>query len=132
MNNLQIAIARICTGLTWVLGAFKDLFNGTLAKRWHKNKQAQATMKDHGTNHIECNGTAGRVRGYEEKQVTSVKEDSYMTNPSLNICVPIAPGESDLEFPEEEDDGTEISEDEVNKSVSRIMQTICENYSTLV
>lgn len=118
MNNLQIAIARICTGLTWVLGAIKDLFSGTLAKHWHMNKQAQATMKDHGTNHIECNGTVRRISCYADKQATSEKEDSYMTNPSLNICVPIAPGESDMEFPEEEDDGTEISEDEVDKSVS--------------
>ncbi|MCJ8745099.1 hypothetical protein PDJAM_G00126580 [Pangasius djambal] len=114
MNNLQIAIARIYAGLTWIQGVIKDLFNGNLAKRWHKNKQARATMKGHGTNHGECNGTVGRISSYAEKHATSQREDSYMTNLSLNICVPIAPGESDMEFPEEED-GTETSEDEVNK-----------------
>ncbi len=41
-----------------------------------------------------------------------------MTNPNLTICVPIAPGESDVEFPEEEEDEeTESSEDEEHKSV---------------
>ncbi|XP_053507140.1 sodium channel, voltage gated, type XII, alpha a [Ictalurus furcatus] len=114
MNNLQIAIARIYSGLSWILGVIKDFFNGNLATHWHTNKQAQATGKGHGTNHVECNGTVGRISSYAEKHVTSEREDSYMTNPSLNICVPIAPGESDMEFPEEEEDGTETSEDEVN------------------
>lgn len=118
MNNLQIAIARIYTGLTWILGVMKDLFSGNLTKRWHKTKHARASIKNRGTNHVECNGTVGRISSYTEKHVTSEREDSYMTNPSLNICVPIATGESDMEFPEEEDDGTEISEDEVNKPVS--------------
>ncbi|KAF5889815.1 sodium channel protein type 4 subunit alpha, partial [Clarias magur] len=115
MNNLQIAIARIYAGLTWILGVIKDLFSGNLTKRWHKKNQGQATMKGHGNNHFECNGTVGRISSYSEKQVTSEMEDTYMTNPSLNICVPKAPGESDMQFPEEDEDGTEISEDEVTK-----------------
>ena len=36
--------------------------------------------------------------------------DSYMTNPNLTISVPIAPGESDVDFPEEEEDDDEQSE----------------------
>ena len=32
------------------------------------------------------------------------EDDSYMTNPNLTISVPIAPGESDVEFPEEEEE----------------------------
>lgn len=117
MNNLQIAIARIYAGLSWILGVIKDFFNGNLAKCWHNNKQAWAT-KGHDTIHVECNGTVGKTSSHAEKHVTSEKDDSYMTNPSLNICVPIAPGESDMEFPEEEEDGTETSGDEVNKPVS--------------
>lgn len=117
MNNLQIAIARIYAGLVWIVGVIKDLFSGSLAKRWHKDKQERAA-KCHGTNHVDCNGTAGRISSYAEKHVTSEREDSYMTNPSLNICVPIAPGESDMEFPEEEEDDSETSEDELNKQVS--------------
>lgn len=118
MNNLQIAIARIYAGLTWILGVIKDLFSGNLTTRWHKKNQAQATLKGHGTNHVKCNGTVGGISSYSEKHVTSEMEDTYMTNPSLNVCVPKAPGESDMQFPEEEEDGTEISEDEVTKLVS--------------
>ncbi|KAG7319794.1 hypothetical protein KOW79_016937 [Hemibagrus wyckioides] len=114
MNNLQIAIARIHAGLVWILGVIKDLFSGNLTKRWHRDKQERAA-KCHGTNHVDCNGTAGRISSYAEKHVTLEREDSYMTNPSLSICVPIAPGESDMEFPEEEEDDTETSEDELNK-----------------
>ena len=43
------------------------------------------------------------------------EEDSYMTNPNLTISVPIAPGESDVEFPEEED---EEEEEEDQRSVT--------------
>ncbi len=38
-----------------------------------------------------------------------------MTNPNLTISVPIAPGESDLEFPEEEEEEEE-EEDEASES----------------
>ena len=38
-----------------------------------------------------------------------------MTNPNLTISVPIAPGESDVEFPEEED---EEEEEEEQRSVT--------------
>lgn len=129
MNNLQIAIARIYTSLTWIPGIIRKLFNSNLAKRWHKNKQARATIAGHDTNHVECNGTVRRISSCAEKHVTLEQEDSYMTNPSLNICVPIAPGESDIEFPEEEEeDGTEISEDEITNPVSRLLLIICEMY----
>uniref|UniRef100_A0A8C5H2C7 Sodium channel protein type 3 subunit alpha-like n=1 Tax=Gouania willdenowi TaxID=441366 RepID=A0A8C5H2C7_GOUWI len=51
---------------------------------------------------------------WTQKYVVS-EDDSYMTNPSLTISVPIAPGESDVEFPEEDEDdeaGEEHSEEE--------------------
>uniref|UniRef100_A0A8C5H387 Sodium channel protein type 3 subunit alpha-like n=1 Tax=Gouania willdenowi TaxID=441366 RepID=A0A8C5H387_GOUWI len=47
-----------------------------------------------------CFPPSGR---HVEKYVVS-EDDSYMTNPSLTISVPIAPGESDVEFPEEDED----------------------------
>uniref|UniRef100_A0A3B4USX4 Sodium channel protein n=1 Tax=Seriola dumerili TaxID=41447 RepID=A0A3B4USX4_SERDU len=52
--------------------------------------------------------TCGR---HVEKYVVP-EEDSYMTNPNLTISVPIAPGESDVEFPEEEDEEEEEGEEE--------------------
>ncbi|XP_051983671.1 sodium channel protein type 4 subunit alpha-like [Xyrauchen texanus] len=109
MNNLQIAIARIHCGFTWLHNAIKDLFSGNLARHRQKAKEAQPSLK---MNHTECNGGLGRFRQYKEKCIMADAEDSYMTNPNVTICVPIAPGESDVEFLEEEDEDTESSEDE--------------------
>lgn len=44
------------------------------------------------------------------------EDDSYMTNPNLTISVPIAPGESDVEFPEEEEDEEEEGEEEQSEA----------------
>lgn len=63
---------------------------------------------------MESNG--GIFGRYGEKYITP-EEDSYMTNPNLTVIVPIAPGESDVEFLEEEEI-SESSEDEDNKPVS--------------
>ncbi|XP_057189526.1 sodium channel protein type 4 subunit alpha-like isoform X1 [Triplophysa rosa] len=107
MNNLQIAFARIQSGVTWLLSAIKD--NGNMTSSSRKAKEERASLK---ANHAECNGIVGRFGRYGEKDVNAEEENTYMTNPNLTICVPIAPGESDMEFLEEEDEETETSEDE--------------------
>ncbi|XP_016097423.1 sodium channel protein type 2 subunit alpha-like isoform X2 [Sinocyclocheilus grahami] len=113
MNNLQIAISRIHFGFTWLLDGIKDLFNGNLAGCRQKAKEKQVSLKE---NHTECNGGVGSLEQHGGKYITLEGEDSYITNPNLTICVPIAPGESDVEFLEEEDDEeTESSEDEEQK-----------------
>uniref|UniRef100_A0A672N5X7 Sodium channel protein n=1 Tax=Sinocyclocheilus grahami TaxID=75366 RepID=A0A672N5X7_SINGR len=115
MNNLQIAISRIHFGFTWLLDGIKDLFNGNLAGCRQKAKEKQVSLKE---NHTECNGGVGSLEQHGGKYITLEGEDSYITNPNLTICVPIAPGESDVEFLEEEDDEeTESSEDEEQKLV---------------
>ncbi|KAK9980232.1 hypothetical protein ABG768_013610 [Culter alburnus] len=106
MNNLQIAIARIHFGFTWLLNSIKDLFNGNLAWHRRKAKEVQAPLKE---NHADCNGGLGSLGRYEEKYIIPEGQESYMTNPNLTICVPIAPGESDVEFPEEEDEEDTVS-----------------------
>uniref|UniRef100_A0A671SPG1 Sodium channel protein n=1 Tax=Sinocyclocheilus anshuiensis TaxID=1608454 RepID=A0A671SPG1_9TELE len=93
LNNLQIAVSRIHFGFTWLLDAIKDLFNGNLARHRQKAKEVQASLKE---NHTECNGGLGSLEQHGGKYITPEGEDSYMTNPNLTICVPIAPGESDL------------------------------------
>lgn len=50
-------------------------------------------------------------------------DDSYMTNPNLTISVPIAPGESDVEFPEEEEGEEDGSDDEVGGRRSHTSHT---------
>ncbi|XP_056220870.1 sodium channel protein type 4 subunit alpha B-like isoform X2 [Seriola aureovittata] len=111
MNNLHIAIHRITRGLAWCRRQVMDFFNGNLKRRRQKRKEAKAMMKLKrlSTIHTEVNGAV--IGRHVEKYVVP-EEDSYMTNPNLTISVPIAPGESDVEFPEEEDEEEEEGEEE--------------------
>ncbi|XP_034416586.1 sodium channel protein type 2 subunit alpha-like [Cyclopterus lumpus] len=117
MNNLHIAIHRITRGLAWCRRQVVDFFNGNLKRRRQKRKEAKAMMKLKRLSsiHTEANGavigTSGSLGRHVEKYVVP-EDDSYMTNPNLTISVPIAPGESDLEFPEEEDEEEEEEGDE--------------------
>ncbi|KAM9332676.1 sodium channel protein type 2 subunit alpha-like [Pholidichthys leucotaenia] len=106
MNNLQIAIHRIARGLDWCRRQVIDFFNGNLKRRRQKRKEAKAMMKLKrlSTIHTEANGAV--IGRHMEKYVVP-EDDSYMTNPNLTISVPIAPGESDVEFPEEEEEEEE-------------------------
>ncbi|KAM7390033.1 hypothetical protein PAMA_008280 [Pampus argenteus] len=97
MNNLHIAIHRITRGLAWCRRQVVDFFNGNLKRRRQKRKEAKAMMK--------------LKRRHVEKYVVP-EDDSYMTNPNLTISVPIAPGESDVEFPEEEEEEEEDGEED--------------------
>uniref|UniRef100_A0A8C5HSA4 Sodium channel protein n=1 Tax=Gouania willdenowi TaxID=441366 RepID=A0A8C5HSA4_GOUWI len=110
LNNIQIAIARIHFGICWLVTKVMNLFRHDLKGRKQKGKEASPALILVG-NHVESNG--GLFSLYGEKYIIP-EEDSYMTNPNLTIVVPIAPGESDVEFPEE-DEISEESEDEDNK-----------------
>uniref|UniRef100_A0A3Q3MFT3 Sodium channel protein n=1 Tax=Labrus bergylta TaxID=56723 RepID=A0A3Q3MFT3_9LABR len=121
MNNLHIAIHRITRGLGWCRRQVVDFFNGNLKRRRQKRKEAKAMMKLKrlSTIHTEANGAV--IGRHVEKYVVP-EDDSYMTNPNLTISVPIAPGESDVEFPEEEEEEEEEegeeeqSEDDISLS----------------
>uniref|UniRef100_A0AAV2JRC5 Sodium channel protein n=1 Tax=Knipowitschia caucasica TaxID=637954 RepID=A0AAV2JRC5_KNICA len=107
LNNIQLAIARIHSGVSWL---FRSLLN--LCNRRLKSSKSNETCPGNKLvgNHLDCNG--GVVSRFGGKYVIT-EEDSYMTNPNLTIVVPIAPGESDVEL--EEEDLTESSEDEENQ-----------------
>ncbi|XP_023191712.1 sodium channel protein type 4 subunit alpha B-like [Xiphophorus maculatus] len=109
LNNIQVAIGRVHTGLSWLCGSIVNLFRHGFRSQKQKAKEAVQAEKMVG-NHIESNG--GIIGSYGEKYILP-EEDSYMTNPNLTVVVPIAPGESDVEFLEEEN--SESSEDEDNK-----------------
>ncbi|KAJ8386133.1 hypothetical protein AAFF_G00176410 [Aldrovandia affinis] len=112
MNNLQIAVARIQSGMGWLRRTLHDFFNGNLKRRRQKAREARASMKmKRLTNHVEGNGTAGVIGIYGEKYIVT-DDESYIASPSLTISVPIAPGESDVEFPEEEQEEEEEEEEE--------------------
>ncbi|XP_068426059.1 sodium channel protein type 2 subunit alpha-like [Clinocottus analis] len=108
LNNIQIAIARIQSGVSWLTACIIDLFNRGLKRPKQKANQATKLVG----NHVESNG--GIFGSYGEKYIIP-EGDSYMTNPNLTVIVPIAPGESDVEFLEEEE-VSESSEDEDNKA----------------
>ncbi|XP_047446268.1 sodium channel protein type 4 subunit alpha-like [Mugil cephalus] len=110
LNNIQIAIARINSGVSWLVSNITTLFNRSFKRQNQKAKEASQAIKLAG-NHVESNG--GICGRYGEKY-TIPEEDSYMTNPNLTVVVPIAPGESDVEFLEEEEI-SESSEDEDEK-----------------
>uniref|UniRef100_A0A3Q1G990 Sodium channel protein n=1 Tax=Acanthochromis polyacanthus TaxID=80966 RepID=A0A3Q1G990_9TELE len=110
LNNIQIAIARINAGISWLGTNFINLFNQSLKRRKQKPTEVSQDVKPV-ANHVESNG--GVFGRYGEKYVIP-EEDSYMTNPNLTVIVPIAPGESDVEFLEEEEI-SESSEDEDEK-----------------
>lgn len=115
LNNIQIAIARINSGISWLASNVATLFNRSFKRRKQKAKEASQAVKLVG-NHVESNG--GICGRYGEKY-TIPEEDSYMTNPNLTVIVPIAPGESDVEFLEEEEI-SESSEDEDEKVSLRL------------
>uniref|UniRef100_A0A4W5QGW8 Sodium channel protein n=1 Tax=Hucho hucho TaxID=62062 RepID=A0A4W5QGW8_9TELE len=116
MNNLQIAIGRIKSGMGWLRSQICDFFNGNFKRRRQKSKEAEVG-----------NGTvvavAGGIGRHGEKIMVPEVDDSYMTNPNLTISVPIAPGESDVEFPEDEDEEeegeSESSEEEEEEEESK-------------
>ncbi|KAM3866083.1 sodium channel protein type 2 subunit alpha-like [Diretmus argenteus] len=107
LNNIQIAVARIHTGVTWLTTNIIELFNGNLKRQQQQAKDATESIKVV-ANHVESNG------GVLGQKYVIPEEDSYTTNPNLTVIVPIAPGESDVEFLEEEE-MSESSEDEENK-----------------
>ncbi|XP_054889714.1 sodium channel protein type 4 subunit alpha B-like isoform X2 [Poeciliopsis prolifica] len=109
LNNIQVAIGRIHTGASWLCGSIVDLFRHGFRSQKQKAKEAVQAEPMVG-NHTESNG--GIIGSCGEKYILP-EEDSYMTNPNLTVVVPIAPGESDVEFLEEEN--SESSEDEDNK-----------------
>lgn len=109
LNNIQIAIARITAGVSWLVSSIGNVFNRRIKHRKQKNPEAHQAVKLV-VNHVDCNGGI-----YGEKYVIP-EEDSYMTDPNLTVIVPIAPGESDVEFLEEEEN-SDTSDDEDNKEV---------------
>uniref|UniRef100_A0AAQ5ZHG9 Sodium channel protein n=1 Tax=Amphiprion ocellaris TaxID=80972 RepID=A0AAQ5ZHG9_AMPOC len=111
LNNIQIAIARIHAGVSWLGANVINLFNQSLKRRKQKPAEVSQDVKP--------------VANHVEKKYIIPEEDSYMTNPNLTVIVPIAQEESDVEFLEEEEI-SESSEDEDEKvSLSHLETRVC-------
>ncbi|TRY55323.1 hypothetical protein DNTS_009031, partial [Danionella cerebrum] len=104
MNNLQMALARLQRGAVWLQRALIELFNSGFKRA--NAKQNHTEMKLKRLSQL----SNGIQRGAE------TDDDSFMTNPNLSISVPIAPGESDLESPEDEEEEEEEDEEEEEPS----------------
>ncbi|XP_068092027.1 sodium channel protein type 5 subunit alpha-like [Hyperolius riggenbachi] len=142
MNNLQIAFARIHRGIAFakqtVIDFFRNLF--TKPKKTGDTFITNLSRKNRNINNInlhnhinmsntgkekddfrEGSNTNGGISKNGEKYVVSESED-YMTNPRLSVCVPIALGESDVEYHEEDDQSiftdVEMSKEKTDDSVS--------------
>ncbi|XP_061661041.1 sodium channel protein type 4 subunit alpha-like isoform X5 [Syngnathoides biaculeatus] len=142
MNNLHVAIRRIGRGLAWCRRQVADFFNGNLKRRRQKRKDADGGVKlkrlGGGGAAAESNGAVsgaapapdvgprcparprpaplnrGHLPGRHVEKYAAPDDDSYVTDPDLTVSVPIAPGESDVEFPddEEDDDDEEAERDD--------------------
>uniref|UniRef100_A0A8C5A2Q8 Sodium channel protein n=1 Tax=Gadus morhua TaxID=8049 RepID=A0A8C5A2Q8_GADMO len=140
LNNIQIAVARINAGVSWLASGVCELCSGGERRRRQQQQQQQTQQQQQQkkmslappetgmalllvANHAaEANG--GVFGRYGERYAVP-EGDSYMTNPNLTLVVPIAPGESDVEFLEEEEE-SESSEDEDNKPVRRFLNGLSE------
>ncbi|KAM8967831.1 sodium channel protein type 5 subunit alpha-like isoform 2-T2 [Pelodytes ibericus] len=130
MNNLQVAIARIQKGISFAKRFVLDFFCSLLSKP-DKNRETflnslsrnnqninNFNMQNHmgdgaKEKDVEGNGTNGGIAKSGDKYVVSESED-YMINPRLSVCVPIALGESDVEY-HEEDEQSIFTDVEVSK-----------------
>ena len=142
-NNIQIAVARIHSGIVWVKLKVRHFFQ-SLCIRKKKPKKPLVMVKsgddhpkDNGiylSNHttveftkdLDCikegNGVATGLEDTAENYILS-NEDVYLTfisNPDMTISVPIAAGESDFENLNTEDFSNQSSdiEDDI-KEVSK-------------
>lgn len=142
MNNLQIAIARIQKGISFAKQTVIDFFRNLFAKpkkpgdtfitnlsrknrninniNLHNHINMSSTGKE--KDYREGNNTNGGIAKNGEKYVVS-ESDDYMANPRLSVCVPIALGESDGEY-HEEDEQSIFTDVEISKEVSSHLRDI--------
>uniref|UniRef100_A0A3P9D8B0 Sodium channel protein n=1 Tax=Maylandia zebra TaxID=106582 RepID=A0A3P9D8B0_9CICH len=114
MNNLHIAIHRITRGLAWCRRQVPVC--ASLCKLPQSSFCLTLWIKIFPLVHPSI---FFFIPGRHVEKYVVPEDDSYMTNPNLTISVPIAPGESDVEFPEEEEDGEgeeEQTEDDISLS----------------
>uniref|UniRef100_A0A9J7WXG3 Sodium channel protein n=1 Tax=Cyprinus carpio carpio TaxID=630221 RepID=A0A9J7WXG3_CYPCA len=114
MNNLQIAVIRIKKGIAWVKIKVRELVNIILRRKVTDEAKPLDDMYDRKLNCI-TNHTGSSVGKY------MIDDDhmSFIHNPNLTVCVPIAVGESDFENLNTEDFSSE-SEAEGSKELDDI------------
>uniref|UniRef100_A0A8C1VIF3 Sodium channel protein n=1 Tax=Cyprinus carpio TaxID=7962 RepID=A0A8C1VIF3_CYPCA len=135
MNNLQIAVIRIKKGIAWVKIKVRELVNIILRRKVTDEAKPLDDMYDRKlnciTNHTGVdisrdldyqkngNGTTSGIGSSVGKYMIDDDHMSFIHNPNLTVCVPIAVGESDFENLNTEDFSSE-SEAEGSKELDDI------------
>lgn len=132
-NNLQISVRRIKIGIAWIKAKVRILMASLLKKPPMEDEQKPL---DDMIDKLNCianhtgvdinrdldyakngNGTTSGIGSSVGKYVIDEDHMSFIHNPNLTVCVPIAVGESDFENLNTEDFSSE-SENENSKEVS--------------
>ncbi|XP_052396954.1 sodium channel protein type 8 subunit alpha-like isoform X6 [Carassius gibelio] len=135
MNNLQISVIRIKKGIAWVKVKVRELVNIILRRKVTDEAKPLDDMYDQKLNCIanhtgvdisrdldyqkNGNGTTSGIGSSVGKYMIDDDHMSFIHNPNLTICVPIAVGESDFENLNTEDFSSE-SEAEGSKELDDI------------
>ncbi|KAI4544135.1 hypothetical protein MG293_004401 [Ovis ammon polii] len=145
-NNLQIAVARIKTGINYVKQTLREFVLKAFSKKPKISKEIRQTedlnckkenyisnrtlaemSKDHNF-HKEKDKTSGFGNNMDKYLMEESDGQSFIHNPSLTVTVPIAPGESDLEIMNTEelssDSDSEYSKGRLNQSSSSECSTV--------
>uniref|UniRef100_A0A672NU86 Sodium channel protein n=1 Tax=Sinocyclocheilus grahami TaxID=75366 RepID=A0A672NU86_SINGR len=135
MNNLQISVIRIKKGIAWVKVKVRELVNNILGRKATDEAKPLDDMYDRKLNCIanhtgvdisrdldyqkNGNGTTSGIGSSVGKYMIDDDHMSFIHNPNLTVCVPIAVGESDFENLNTEDFSSE-SEAEGSKELDDI------------
>ncbi|XP_077074743.1 sodium channel, voltage gated, type VIII, alpha subunit a isoform X4 [Siphateles boraxobius] len=135
MNNLQIAVIRIKKGIAWGKIKVRELVNIILRRKVTDEAKPLDDMYDRKLNCIanhtgvdisrdmdyqkNGNGTTSGIGSSVGKYMIDDDHMSFIHNPNLTVCVPIAVGESDFENLNTEDFSSE-SEAEGSKELDDI------------
>uniref|UniRef100_A0AAX7TI70 Sodium channel protein n=1 Tax=Astatotilapia calliptera TaxID=8154 RepID=A0AAX7TI70_ASTCA len=131
-NNLQLAVARIKLGIAWFKANMR-VFVATMLKKVPYNLTFIHLLLNCIANHTvdinrgldyakNGNGTTSGIGSSVGKYMIDDDYMSFIHNPNLTVCVPIAVGESDFENLNTEDFSSE-SDVENSKDVSIILIT---------
>ncbi|XDV46096.1 hypothetical protein PO909_014049 [Leuciscus waleckii] len=137
MNNLQIAVIRIKKGIAWGKIKVRELVNIILRRKVTDEAKPLDDMYDRKLNCIanhtgvdisrdmdyqkNGNGTTSGIGSSVGKYMIDDDHMSFIHNPNLTVCVPIAVGESDFENLNTEDFSSESEaegskEDDISSS----------------
>uniref|UniRef100_A0A3Q4HDQ2 Sodium channel protein n=1 Tax=Neolamprologus brichardi TaxID=32507 RepID=A0A3Q4HDQ2_NEOBR len=137
-NNLQLAVARIKLGIAWFKANMR-VFVATMLKKQPVEEDEQKPLDEMYEKKLNCianhtvdinrgleyakngNGTTSGIGSSVGKYMIDDDYMSFIHNPNLTVCVPIAVGESDFENLNTEDFS---SESDVENTVELISFTI--------